>query len=49
MNQAVYANGRRVGSFPARRLFLYNENHSQGEWFQRRLKSILQKEELPLL
>src|SRR5699024_756749 len=29
--------------------FLYIENHSLGEWFKRRLMSIMEKEKLPLL
>lgn len=29
--------------------FLYVENHSLGEWFKRRLMSIMGKEKLPLL
>ena len=29
--------------------FLYTENHSLGEWFKRRLMSIMEKEKLPLL
>lgn len=28
---------------------LYKENHSLGEWFKRRLMSIMEKEKLPLL
>ena len=30
-------------------LFLYNENHSLGEWFEKRLMSIMMTEKLPLL
>ena len=31
------------------RVSLYIENHSLGEWFKRRLMSIMEKEKLPLL
>ncbi len=34
---------------PGGRRFLYTENHSLGEWFKRRLMSIMEKEKLPLL
>ena len=44
--QTAYAKGPVIPTGP---FLLYIENHSLGEWFKRRLMSIMEKEKLPLL
>ncbi|WP_419067778.1 hypothetical protein, partial [Candidatus Allofournierella excrementavium] len=46
MGKRLKAKRRRRRCFA---FFLYIENHSLGEWFKRRLMSIMEKEKLPLL
>ena len=47
LSEPVGIEQKKLPDFPA--VFLYVENHSLGEWFKRRLMSIMGKEKLPLL